>query len=103
MNVHYRQGDVLLVKVDKMPPDAVPVEPDGDRVVLAYGEVTGHAHALSAAITTLYEHADGRFLVVEKPSALVHEEHAAIDLAPGVYRVIRQREYAPREVRFVAD
>jgi hypothetical protein len=103
MNVHFRQGDVLLVKVDKMPPDAVPVAPDGDRVVLAYGEVTGHAHALPAVATALYEHAEGRFLKVETPSALVHEEHAPIDLVPGVYRVVRQREYAPREVRFVAD
>lgn len=103
MNEHYRQGDVLIVKVDSMPPDAVPVEPDGNRVVLAYGEVTGHAHALNAVTTKLFEHAEGRFLVVDKPSALTHEEHAPIDLVPGVYRIVRQREYSPREVRFVAD
>jgi hypothetical protein len=26
---------------------------------------------------------------------LVHEEHASIELDPGVYEVIRQREYDP--------
>lgn len=104
MNVHYRQGDVLLLKVDDMPPDVVPVEPDNNRVILAYGEVTGHAHALSTATAMLYEHSSGdRFLQVTQPSALVHEEHSPIDLAPGCYKVIRQREYTPREVRFVSD
>lgn len=103
MNVHFRQGDVLLIKVDAMPLDTVLVDPDGDRVVLAYGEVTGHAHALSTVGAALYEHPEGRFLHLVQPSALVHEEHSTIDLAPGVYRVIRQREYTPREVRFVTD
>jgi len=103
VNVHFRQGDVLLIQIDDMPPDTVPVEPDGDRVVLAYGEVTGHAHALSTAGAALYENMDGRFLHLVQPSSLVHEEHSTIDLAPGVYRVVRQREYTPREVRFVTD
>lgn len=105
MNVHYRQGDVLLLKVDDMPPDVVPVEPDNNRVILAYGEVTGHAHALSTATTTLFQQQNtgDRFLQVKAPSALVHEEHNPIDLSPGVYKVIRQREYTPREVRFVSD
>jgi hypothetical protein len=103
MNQQYRQGDVLIMKVDSMPPEAVPVEPDGDRVVLAYGEVTGHAHALSVSGASLYEHTEGRFLKVVAPSALVHEEHSPIELDPGIYKVIRQREYAPREVRFVSD
>ncbi len=100
---HFRQGDVLLISVDEMPSNMVPVEPDGDRVVLAYGEVTGHAHALSTAGAALYENPEGRFLRLVQPSALVHEEHSTINLAPGVYRVVRQREYTPREVRFVTD
>jgi hypothetical protein len=34
---------------------------------------------------------------------VVHEEHAAIPLPKGWYRVIRQREYVPGSVRLVAD
>lgn len=103
MNVHYRQGDVLLLKVDGMPPDVVPVDLDNGRVILAYGEVTGHAHALNPAGATLYARGDERFLTVTEPTPLVHEEHNPIELPAGTYKVVRQREYAPREVRFVSD
>ena len=47
-----RQGDVLLVPVDAIPEAAKPVARDHGRVVLAYGEATGHAHAISSAAAT---------------------------------------------------
>ena len=104
MKTHYRQGDVLLLKVDELPKEAVPdAQEEQTRIVLAYGEVTGHAHALSTAHAALYKHDQERYLVAEPGATLVHEEHSAIVLEPGVYRVVRQREYSPREVRFVAD
>jgi hypothetical protein len=43
---HVRQGDVLLVRVDVSVAGTRHVPRDGDRLVLAYGEVTGHAHAV---------------------------------------------------------
>lgn len=50
MNLNqFRQGDVLLQRVGdvgELPEGLVPVARDRGRVVLAYGEVTGHAHAL---------------------------------------------------------
>ena len=36
-------------------------------------------------------------------AALTLDEHATIMVQPGAYRVTRQREYAPEEVRYVAD
>jgi hypothetical protein len=42
----YRQGDVLLERISALPAGLRPVNRDKGRVVLAYGEVTGHAHAL---------------------------------------------------------
>ena len=42
----YRQGDVLLRRVSQLPDGAVK-SPKTDRIVLAYGEVTGHAHAIA--------------------------------------------------------
>ena len=44
----YRQGDVLVIRVDDVPSSAVSVPRDAGRLVLAYGEVTGHAHAVFA-------------------------------------------------------
>ena len=47
--VLYRQGDVLLRAIDAIPDSATfTVERDAGRIVLAYGEVTGHAHAIVA-------------------------------------------------------
>jgi hypothetical protein len=90
----YRQGDVLLVKVDKLPEQARPVEWE-DRVILAYGEVTGHAHALSTEQVKMYTWKGDRLLDINSTAKLVHEEHATIVLPAGVYRVVQQREYVP--------
>jgi hypothetical protein len=104
MNTHYRQGDVMLVRMDELPEGAVLEElPEPHRIVLAYGEVTGHAHAVNTAYASIYQHEQERFLVAEPGASLVHEEHSTITLEPGVYHVVRQREYSPREVRLVAD
>jgi len=103
-----RQGDVLLVKTSKRALSATAtMRPrDHGRVVLAYGEVTGHAHAIDSALAELFDERDGRLYLridVGAPVALVHEEHAAIALDPGIYRVMHQTEYTPAELRRVAD
>ena len=106
MNRHYRQGDVLLCAVDQLPPAARPVPKDGDRVVVAFGELTGHAHAIAAAEAQMFEEkGSGRsFLVVGKGGArLCHEEHDPILVPEGNYELRRQREYASRMARFVGD
>ena len=94
----YRQGDVLLVRVDEIPIGLKPLSRRGERIVLALGEVGGHAHAI------LSPHAVGfgrsgqtepAYLVVEAETVdLEHEEHATICIPRGVYRVVRQREYS---------
>lgn len=105
-----RQGDVLLVAYDgPVPAAAVVVERDAGRVVLAYGEMTGHAHALIAPGARLLEWAvpgadSMRVLDVPATGAVVeHEEHGTITLDPGLWLVKRQREYAPEATRNVAD
>jgi hypothetical protein len=42
-----RQGDVALVLVTKLPEGCAEIPNDRGRIVLAYGEVTGHAHAIT--------------------------------------------------------
>lgn len=116
-----RQGDVLLTPVASMPAGCAEMPLDKGRVVLAYGEVTGHAHAIAphtavsadaaaeiaeAAIARakLWRAPNGeRFLEVYAPVALAHEEHTAHTLPPGIYRLPQQTEYSPAELRRVAD
>ena len=105
----YRQGDVFVLKIED---DSVvlgaqlPRDTQG-RIVLAHGEVTGHAHAIYTQGAELFRASDaannGVFLKVVKPVALKHEEHTQIGLPPGLYRVMRQSEYSPEEIRYVAD
>jgi len=107
----YRQGDVLVVETKERPASAKPVPRDAGRVILAYGEVTGHAHALTDKRATLYRDdgagSGGRtFLSIAPgdPAELQHEEHSTIPLPGGKdYEVIIQREYSPAEIRNVAD
>lgn len=101
----YRQGDVLIIPVDSVPSNTETVPRDQGRIVLAYGEVTGHAHAIVAPYAALVAKGAERFLTVKgtKAAFLRHEEHREIRLPPGNYQIIRQREYTPEEVRNVAD
>lgn len=103
-----RQGDVALIPRGPLSAAeqqcAVPVPRDAGRVVLAYGEVTGHAHAIHEAGVQQVALSDGtRAIVVDRLSALVHEEHATLGVTPGTYQVLRQREYSPEAIRNVAD
>lgn len=107
MNELYRQGDVLLRRVKAIPAEAKANPRDNGQVILAYGEVTGHAHriadpdATGAVLLSVGESAT--FLRLTKGAELVHQEHATIDLPAGAYEVVRQREYTPEEIRRVAD
>lgn len=104
----FRQGDVLIRSVSKIPTNAKDVTPEG-RIVLAYGEVTGHAHAIAEGQAREFSMADAagavrRFLsVIGKPAEVRHEEHAEIPLPPGFYEIVIQREYSPDAIRNVAD
>ena len=103
----YRQGDVLIVPVKALPKNLEPVDREQGRVVLAHGEVTGHAHAIKDQKAALFR--DTKLAAIfmnvsaDGPVALEHEEHATIHIPPGNYQVIRQREYSPEAIRNVAD
>jgi len=102
----YRQGDVLLIAVDAIDTKAPQTRDAKARIVLAYGEVTGHAHAIHDPEVTLYgTDLENRFLEIltEGGAILSHEEHAPIHLPHGNYRVVRQREWTPKGARWIAD
>jgi hypothetical protein len=108
MEKQYRQGDVLVEGVNSIPKEATMiVDRENGRVVLAHGEVTCHAHAIADHGVTLRRvpTAPGvSYLeIAEALAMLTHQEHATVALPTGVYRVERQREYAPAAIRNVAD
>lgn len=105
MNEMYRQGDVLLERIGELPPDLRhQVYARQGRLILAEGEVTGHAHTVAAEHADLLrDEARNVYLRIMRATPLEHQEHAAIVLEPGVYRVVRQREYTPKAPRQVLD
>lgn len=116
----YRQGDVLVMKVDQTRPQGLKaVKRSRGACVLAEGEVTGHFHGVFEEDAELFDCgrddlgsatekvADDAFVAgwLTLPSAgqLKHQEHATIDLPAGDYVVLQQREYAPEAIRRVVD
>ena len=104
MQEMYRQGDLLFIRT------TIPAEVLGQqrpreagRLIVAYGETTGHAHAIEDGGAELYEARgqesalERRFLKVltEGGVAIGHEEHASLALPHGEYVVCYQRTYAP--------
>jgi hypothetical protein len=104
-NKLYRQGDVLLERIEKLPKGAKNQNVKG-KVILAYGEVTGHHHAFHKGKVKMFKNPETQATyieVAEAMAALTHEEHGPIELEPGFYKVDIQREYSPEEIRTVAD
>ena len=107
MNKAIRQGDVLLIPVKKLPAGAVEAKTAGD-VILALGEVTGHAHRIKRDQTEKpsarsFDFGAERYLQIAERVALTHEEHSAIFLEAGVYRQAFQFEEKRAELQRVAD
>lgn len=103
------QGDFLITRVDALPAAAVPDSPDGAHFVIAHSE-TGHNHVIERANATLYRLPESiyeAFLVVDAPAVIEHrrsfDTHAPLRVEPGVYRINRQREYAPEGSRRAQD
>ena len=123
-----RQGDVLIMPVTKAIEEKdvgkLLHEQNGNRVVLAYGELTGHAHAFyldeyeedqKVAPVRLFELENpskycatsfkaARLLRLTTQAFLRHEEHAHQSFPAGDYIVINQCEGDElEELRRVAD
>lgn len=101
-NAIYRQGDVLIRRIPSLPKQKAQPRLTG---ILAYGEVTGHAHRVEdLAVAEVLEVGTGLYLRVgEEGVRIVHEEHAPVSLPAGNYEVEIQREYTPEAIRNVAD
>ena len=118
-----RQGDVMLVRIDKVPDGLIETQRDQHgRIVLAHGEKSGHGHAIREPNVTSLRMAGTEpdptgvsggvdyILVGGSGATLNHEyasgqmaEHLPITLPPGAYKVVLQREYSPEAIKRVID
>jgi hypothetical protein len=98
----YRQGDVLIQRVETIPASAVLQKHDG-KIIVAHGEATGHAHQIDSTDADWWKHEEDQFVQVKTAAPLTHQEHSKIPLKRGRHVVRRQREYSPSAIRNVAD
>lgn len=104
--ISYRQGDILFVKVDRIPIDQVSVL----ALTIKEGETSGHRHKMIDGGATLtrpwntnndskifYNHQEIGYLEVKDHVLIGHEEHKPIYLSKGIYQILQQRTYNPLE------
>lgn len=105
------QGDVVLMKIEAIPPNAIPAQPNENSFVVAHSE-TGHDHVIDRTKVEMYTSADDEFIawirVLERDVELEHKRpfdtHESLLLkANTTYQVRRQREYVPEGYRRAAD
>lgn len=101
-----QQGDVCLDLVTL--PQNVKIK-EG-RVILAFGEVTGHVHEVLGNNVIFYEDEETMYVVVkDEPATLIHEEHhvQTLDITPtGMAwrrRIVREYDHFREEARRVID
>lgn len=98
-----RQGDVILIPIKNLPKNLELIPEEKGNIILAYGEVTGHSHAIASGTAALFRSEGKEFLNVKKESILKHQEHGPITLSPGYYEKRIAREYSPAGIRQVQD
>ena len=83
---------------------------ENGKKVLAYGEVTGHHHAIKAEFSQkdgieLFEKGETMYMVLETTTEVPveHDEHSTITFEPGIYETHIQTEYDPEGDRRVLD
>lgn len=90
--MNYRHGDVGLFEVARLPEGASFERNEG--IVLAEGEVTGHAHRIVSGAVSLWNAGEQRYITVGDGGAVLdHEEHGPLPLDPGTYECRIQRVF----------
>jgi len=87
------QGDVLLTLVDGKPEGA---KLSKEKRTLALGEATGHHHSFDRDVEVYEIDGDPRkWVCLEEPSMLKHQEHGEVTFDPGWYVYDPQVEVDP--------
>jgi len=110
----YGHGDVIIKEVEGIPEGAKKKEYTQGFSVLAYGEISGHAHCLEGTKTELYETEGVVYLRCLEDVELKHQKldgsqakdaHKTIVLPKHDYQVgiVKEFDYFTGESRNVAD
>lgn len=101
-----QQGDVLL---DLVPLPRNATLKDG-RIILAFGEATGHLHEVLGDGISCYEDEHGvLYVTAEREGVLTHQEHHTQPIPitpPGMAwrrRIVREYDHFSEEARDVTD
>ena len=95
-----QQGDVLIQSVSEIKGKKL------NHLTLAKGEATGHHHTITEGDAELFEHEGTMFLRVNsKEAILTHQEHGAITIPKGDYKIgiVREFDHFAEEARNVQD
>lgn len=103
------QGDIAIIKQTSIP-KGFELDPlKKGQHIITHSE-TGHHHVIDAERVQVYRSKTDQmelYVNVIEKAALTHlrnyDTHAPITLAPGVYKIRRQREYTPEGWRRVED
>jgi|1_EtaG_2_1085319.scaffolds.fasta_scaffold05572_5 hypothetical protein len=111
----YGHGDVIVKEIDEFPENLIKKEYTKGFSVLAYGEISGHAHCLDSLKTELYEDENGVvYLRCKEDVELKHQKldgtqakdaHKTITLPKNNYQIgiVKEFDYFTGEAREVAD
>ena len=86
-----QQGDVIMVKLNKMPEGTI-TKRTKKKMILAHGE-SGHSHVVEDDEAELIEMGERMLLTLTKPTVVHHEEHKPITLEPGIWDIGKVMEY----------
>ena len=104
MKVAYQQGDVILKKVEQLPKGVMKVSVSSQLIVERGEGVNTHCINDTDKVE-VYDKDGVMYLKVTEPVNLVHEEHGIIEIFPGLYEKVKEREfdYDTEEARNVLD
>lgn len=106
---HVQQGDVLLLKISKLPSNCKPVKQDSRGAVVAEGETTGHYHGCEDGGVAILEAPSGERYVVNETNetrTFKHQEHKPVSIEPNsAYRlgIVKEYDYFAEMQRRVVD
>jgi len=90
----YRQGDVVLRPVSRLPKCA---HPAGEQ--LSISSENGNPHTMQAAVYVARRNRQmQQYVVLEGEEKMMHPQHPTLVIPAGIYEVsnVHERDYAPR-------
>lgn len=100
------QGDVVLVPLAKLPPKSdLEILKKGRGIVVAEGEVTGHAHRVIGVATLARNKATGDIILIpDEETTMEHDTHHSVPVeGPAIVEIVQERDHLTRETRKVRD